>query len=169
MTEYDLYKPISEAPVDSKEVRALSTMYDQLEARQGPLYARLSKLFRLPGEVHVTPNGSFHAFDVDITYVFKLKKWNPYSYPPYAKFPLAPDSSYVKDHDIFYLYPEEYQFFITERNLEDMHILDETEVAPNSFRREETKYFSTPAEVIAYLDSQKERAQKLWTLSRKNI
>lgn len=168
MEERDFYKPISEAPADAKSLTAVSTLYDVATKKRD--YQLFASLMRLPGKVIAYTNGSFHAYNVNVEYVFKLKKWNPFgSYPAYGKFIQAPDGGEVRDSDIFYLTDADYEFFITQNHLNEMPILDETVALSASLRHPESmKQFSSAADLISYLETEEPRAMNAWALSRKN-
>ena len=159
---------LEHAPKDARSFRAIATYFDALDLPSSKAYKLVSALLKLPGSVRLISNGSFHAYNINIEYVTAIKKWNPYNeYPKYARYVTVASGVEARDSDVLFLAPEEYDFFIEKQNINDMSLLDETEISPQQFQPEEAHTFPTAAEYVDFLEKQKIVASKLWTASKK--
>lgn len=161
------YRRFSEAPDDAREYDAVATFYDMLDLSSSKAYSLMASLLRLPGRVAASPNGSFHAYNVNVFYYTKLRKWNPKGlYPKYGEYVNDDEGHEARDSDVLYLHDEDYGYFIAHRDaLEEL--LDSSEVSPRAFSKEDEATFSTAAEFVSYLDERRKKASKAWNFSRK--
>lgn len=161
------YKPLYEAPKDAKSFKAVAVIYDALDKPQRWLQEIITELLKGNGEISIATNGSVHAYNADVFYVFNLKKWNPTAYPKYGEYiDVDEDGGEVRDKDIYYLGAAEYEFFV-ERDDSDYRfdILDETECRIGDDKHELRQ--ATAGEALRYLDTLRRRSSELFKLSRK--